>query len=456
MSLFQPFVDRVDSNQWKSILLGITVAKYAFIQYINFRQYKVLQRRTPPAALKGVIDDETYEKTQKYSRAKAKLGFFRRTLSLLVDTGKLYFDVYRTMWSWAGAVLTKWGFASMAPATAGLTLGVAGVSLSTVLIQSALFVVANNAVNFFFKLLVSAFDTFVVEEAYGFNNQTPAVFARLNLTGFVLSNVVSTIAATSLLAIVDYVGSSFTLYATIFFGGFKVFLDTIFGPLILPLFYKKKPLEPGSLRDKISSLASSMNFPMSGVYTIDGSTMTSHSNAFFSGMPWKMEINLFDTLIEQQAEDEIEAIMAHELGHWKLNHISKRSVSDLLWFAFEAKIFEAFVFNEGFYNGLGFPVGIHPVLVGCVLYTFISEALIFKDFAETKVSRIHEYQADKFAKDLNYGESLVRGLIKLDKDNLTTIDGDWLYSSYYNSHPLLLERLSAIEDKPSGDAVKSG
>ncbi|KAJ9081521.1 zinc metalloprotease [Entomophthora muscae] len=220
---------------------------------------------------------------------------------------------------------------------------------------------------------------------------------------------------------------------------------TIFPTFIQPLFNKFSPLEDGPLKDQIEALAKSVEFPLTKLYVIDGSKRSSHSNAYFFGLFKNKRIVLFDTLLDDSTQEEILAILGHELGHWKLNHVTSRLVVTQLHLITVFLVFQQFITNKSLYEAFGFVDGAMPVLIGFVLFQYLYapiEAVV--GFLLNVLSRKHEFEADAFAVQLGKAHPLATGLLKLQKKNLGDMNPDPLYSAYHFSHPPLTERLSAI------------
>lgn len=243
---------------------------------------------------------------------------------------------------------------------------------------------------------------------------------------------------------------------------------TIYPIAILPLFNKLSPLEPGDLKTGVEALAGKLKFPLSELYVIDGSKRSAHSNAYFFGMPWKKHIVIFDTLIEKSETQEVVAVLAHELGHWDLGHTTKNMIISnvsstklscgdavLLLHVYELTrdqahmfyiftLFSVFVHNKSLYQDFGF-YNEMPIIIGFSLFSDALSPLdtVVKLFMNV-LSRRFEFQADEFAKKLGYKTELAKSLIKLQIQNLSTMDADWMYASYHFSHPILSERLGAL------------
>jgi STE24 endopeptidase len=173
------------------------------------------------------------------------------------------------------------------------------------------------------SLPTSIYSTFVLEEKFGFNKQTPKIFVTDILKSQLLTFTLVPPILAGFLSIVQKTGNKFFYYLWVFGATLQIFMITVYPILILPLFNKLSPLQPGGLKDGVEGLAKRLNFPLKELYVIDGSKRSAHSNAYFFGLPWKKHIVIYDTLIEKSEEQEVVAVLAHELGHWSLGHTTK-------------------------------------------------------------------------------------------------------------------------------------
>lgn len=246
------------------------------------------------------------------------------------------------------------------------------------------------------------------------------------------------------LKIIQKTGNGFFFYLWAFGAALQIFMITVYPITILPLFNKLSPLEPGKLKSGVEALASQLKFPLQELYVIDGSKRSAHSNAYFFGLPWKKHIVIYDTLIEKSEPEEVVAVLAHELGHWSLGHTTRLFAISQAHFFYIFSLFSVFINNGSLYEAFGFH-GIRPIIIGFILF---SDALAPMDtlikLMMNILSRKYEFQADAFAQDLGYSTELARSLIKLQIQNLSTMDADWMYASYNFSHPILSERLGAL------------
>ncbi|KAF0705389.1 Aste57867_7056 [Aphanomyces stellatus] len=232
---------------------------------------------------------------------------------------------------------------------------------------------------------------------------------------------------------------------------------TIYPAFIMPLFNKFTPLADGSLRVAIEALASSLQFPLTKLFVCDGSTRSSHSNAYLFGMFNNKRIVLYDTLLAQATQDEIVAILAHELGHWKRWHTVQGLVIQQIYLVAMFAVFGRCMHDRNLFASFGFYGG-HPlpIVVGLTLFLTTVWAPVDKvlSYALTAHSRANEFEADAFAVDLGYGEPLQSGLTKISLENLSNMNPDKLYSAYHYIHPPLAERLAAVGARTTGAAHK--
>lgn len=436
------FLDR-PGFPWKRLVLGFSIGQYVFESFLSFRQYRVLQQTKPPKALQDEVTQETFDKSQAYGRAKAKFGFVSNLYSLVTNIGIYQLDLLPKLWGITGSWL-----ASYAPER-----------FSGEISHSILFFFTFNLISQLLALPVSYYSTFVLEEKFGFNKQTPKLFFTDLLKGQALMVAFGTPILAGFLKIIQSTGTQFFYYLWVFAIAIQVFGITVYPIFIQPLFNKLSPLEPGELRERVEALAKRLSFPLTDLYTIDGSKRSAHSNAYFYGLPWKKHIVIYDTLMEKSEPQEIEAVLGHELGHWSLSHTTKLLGIAQVHLFYVFALFSIFVNNNSLYNSFGFHDS-HPIMIGFILF---SEALSPMDtilrFLMNILSRKFEFEADKFALDLGYKKELARSLIKLQVENLSTMDADWLYASYHYSHPILTERLKALNwasEKKEKSSEKEG
>lgn len=292
----------------------------------------------------------------------------------------------------------------------------------------------------------SLYAQFVIEERHGFNKMTMWLY----ITDWIKSQMLSIVMGGPILALIIWVvrtgGPYFYIYAWAVVACIQIIMLTIYPVLIAPLFNKFTPLEEGSLKTKIEALAAKLEFPLTKLFVIDGSTRSSHSNAYMYGFWWNKRIVLFDTLLTQtNEEDDIVAILGHELGHWKMNHTTYNlMIAQVLIFT-NFFCYGLVMNSEQMYTDFGFIGGDRPVIIGLMLFSFLFSPVDHViGFAMNMLSRRFEYQADAFAKDLGYAHQLRAGLVAISTENKGDLNPDSLYSAYHHSHPTLVERLKAL------------
>lgn len=401
-----------------------------------------------PAELSEHIEEKTFEKARVYGLDKEQYAIFKAIITdVIIVSLEFYFGFLALAWHKSKILTQRFH-----------------LDADNEIHVSCVFMVVLNSISLFKDMPFKIYSIFVLEERHGFNKQTAMFFVKDQLKGFVIGQLISIPISCAVIYIVQAGGDFFFVWLWLFTGVVSLLLMTIYPVFIAPLFDKYSPLEEGPLRSSIEQLASKLKFPLAQLYVVEGSKRSAHSNAYFYGLWGSKRIVLFDTLLmnkgkkdeELKPEDagkgcedtEVLAVLAHELGHWKLGHVTKNivfmQVHLFLMFAAFAYLFK----YDPLYRAVGFPVGERPILVGLLLIvTYVLgayNALI--SFGMTIVSRAFEYQADAFAKGLGYSEELAKALIKLNIDNLGFPVYDWMYSAWNHSHPTLLQRMERLKD----------
>ncbi|KAL6875535.1 myosin-like coiled-coil domain-containing protein [Trichoderma longibrachiatum] len=416
---------------WKRLILGFSVGQFLFESFLTFRQYRVLQSPQPPAVLAKEVSRETFDKSQAYGRAKARFSVASGLWGQLANFAFIQLDVMPKLWSWTGDLLLRY-----APAR-----------FTGEISHSIVFVFAFMLIQQGLSLPTRIYSTFVLEEKFGFNKQTPGLFVSDMVKTNLLTAVLMPPILAGFLKIIQKTGSQFVFYTWVFTAGIQLLMTTLYPTFIQPLFNKLSPLEDGELKTKVNELAARFKFPLHELYVIDGSKRSAHSNAFFYGLPWKKHIVIYDTLLEKSEPEEVLAILAHELGHWKLGHTTSLFGISQAHLLYIFSLFSVFINNRSLYASFGFH-NERPIIIGFLLF---SDALSPMDtviqFLLHIVSRTFEFQADAFANSLGMRAELATSLIKLHVQNLSSMDADWMYASYHFSHPHLSERLKALDWK---------
>jgi STE24 endopeptidase len=470
------FVDKIDKNDLFSGIIVFMTLMFVWEYFLSIRQYLVEKKNTkPPKELLTITDQETFEKSRSYALDKRIYGFFNDMYGQIEGMLILYLGALPYIWSLSKSQLASFD----------------SEWLHSEMTTSLLFVFYFMTFSTITGLPWSIYYTFVIEKKHGFNKQTFGFFVKDNIKKYILTLGLSIPILSLLIYIISIGGDYFFIYAWLFTTCVSMFFIAIYADFIAPLFDSYTPLKDGTLRTQIEELAKSQKFPLYKLYVVEGSKRSVHSNAYMYGFYKSKRIVIFDTLIEgyvsesAQSEatekeeiqngiynepakvivkettadltkestkgcsnEEIVAVLAHELGHWKLNHNLKNlfisQINTFLYFL----IFAVLVNRQVFYQAFGFDTE-KPILIGLIVIM----QFIFAPYNElvsfmmTLLSRRFEFQADAFAKGLNKTQWLKTALVKLQKDNLSFPMSDWLYSTWHFSHPPVLERLAALDDK---------
>ncbi|XP_009615410.1 CAAX prenyl protease 1 homolog [Nicotiana tomentosiformis] len=410
-------------------VLGFMILMYIFETYLDVRQHAAHKLPTLPKTLVGVISQEKFKKSRAYSLDKSYFHFIHEFVTILMDSSILYFRILPWFWKISGESLLYLGLNTENEIFHTLSF------LAGVMVWSQIT-----------DLPFSLYSTFVIETRHGFNKQTVWLFFRDMIKGIALAIVIGPPIVAAIIVIVQKGGP----YLAIYLWGFMLILSlammTIYPVLIAPLFNKFTPLPQGELRLNIENLASSLKFPLKKLFVVDGSTRSSHSNAYMYGFFKNKRIVLYDTLIQQcKNDEEIVAVIAHELGHWKLNHTMYSFIAVQILTLLQFGGYTLVRNSKDLFQSFGFDT--QPVLIGLIIFQHTVIPLQhLVSFGLNLVSRTFEFQADAFAKKLGYAAPLRAGLVKLQEENLSAMNTDPWYSAYHYSHPPLVERLAAIDE----------
>ncbi|KAJ4153421.1 hypothetical protein LMH87_009908 [Akanthomyces muscarius] len=418
---------------WKNVIVGLSVGKFLFESFITLRQCRALcTPQPPPSALQKRISTDTFAQTERYGLAKARFGLARGLWYTAVGYLYLRHDVLASLWHLSGRLLVQW-----APASWGGSA-----------CQSAVFAVLYLAANMAESIPPQLYNTFVLEQRFGFNKQSVAGFFGDQVKTFLISSTFLIVAVVGFLYVNRIAadgGGMLALYLGLAALGLRVFLVTFYPVFILPLFFKLSPLQGKDIQDRIIGLADRLAFPLSKVHVADGSSRSTHSNAFFFGFPWQKNIVVFDTLIQEMSPAEVTVVVAHELGHWKLGHTAWLFALQQLDLVYSFGLFSLVYANPHFYAAFGL-VRERPAVVGFLLFCqALPPVASAHQLLSNVFSRRYEYEADAFARGLGLRAELAAALVKLNVNNLSTVTADSVYSAYHHSHPLLAERLAALD-----------
>ncbi|WP_029906264.1 M48 family metallopeptidase [Prevotella sp. 10(H)] len=400
------------------VILLIVILDFFWTQYLSYRNRK---RMSPeiPAQLDGIYDKQEYARQQEYQKVNSRFGLLTSSIMFLIMLLVLLLGVF----GWLDEILRQYITNEVT-----LTLAFFGIVY-----------IANSIISLPFDY----YATFVIEERFCFNKSTKAVFWLDQLKGFILTIVLGGIIFALLVWFYEALGDYAWLYAWGLVTLFSLFMTLFYSNIIVPLFNKQTPLEEGELRDAIESFSKKAGFAVKNIYVMDASKRSSKANAYFTGFGAKKRIVLFDTLINDLDTNEIVAVLAHEIGHYKKKHTLQGMVISVFYTGIILFLLSLFLDNEEIAIALG---GTEPsfhlgIIAFSILFTPIS--LIIGIFSSIH-SRMNEYQADAYAAGFGLSEPLISGLKKLSVKSLSNLNPDPLYVFFYYSHPTLLQRMDAL------------
>ncbi|OEK08740.1 peptidase M48 [Flavivirga aquatica] len=372
-----------------------------------------------PKELQDVYDDKEYKKSQTYKATNYKFGIITSTFSIALTLGFLLLDGFEFI-------------DNVARTYSENPIVIALIFFGIIMIGSDILTTP-----------FSYYSTFVIEEKFGFNKTSVKTFFFDKIKGWLMMSILGGGILALIIWFYQVTGAYFWLYAWGLVAFFSLFMNMFYSKLIVPLFNKQTPLESGSLRDKISEYANTVGFKLDKIFVIDGSKRSTKANAYFSGFGSEKRVTLYDTLINDLDEDEIVAVLAHEVGHYKKKHIIFNLSASILLTGLTLFILSLFISNPLLSNALGVEVpSFHIGLIAFgLLYSPISEitGLIMNIF-----SRKFEYQADNYAKNTYEAEPLISSLKKLSKNSLSNLTPHKTYVFMHYSHPTLLERITNL------------
>ena len=407
-------------ENWLLLIIFLVLFNYFFstiLEYINDKNWN----SSIPKKMKKFYNKDKYEKARKYSIERGKISFISNSLSMILVILLLWFKGY------------------------GFIDSFISERYDGLFIQSGLFFLTLMILSDLIKLPFDYHYTFIIEEKYGFNKTTLKTFILDKIKKYMLTIIIGGGLLAGTIYLFSNLDNGFWLWLWIGMSIFLVFTNMFYAELIVPIFNKLKPLEAGSLRDKIETYSKKVGYSLSKIYIIDGSKRSSKANAFFSGLGSRKTIALYDTLVDNHSEDELVAVLAHEVGHYKKKHILTSLILSIIQLGLMCFLFELCLYEGNISRALGSDkIVFHLGLVGFgVLYSPIGTIIgVFMNI----LSRKNEFEADAYAKKTYKGSSLELALKKLSVDNLTNLYPHPLYVFMHYSHPPLLKRLEALKN----------
>ena len=402
------------------ILLVLNSLKALVLDVLNAKNIQA-NRGSIPEAYRGVMDDETYSKSVDYSLEKSRFSIITTlygavVLAVVILSGFLPWLWHALEGFWGGSLWAQAGYLVAVTVILGIP-----------------------------DLPFDWYSTFKLEEKYGFNKSTLGLWISDKIKGTLVGFVIGFPLICLLLKLVDWLGNYWWFWGFVVVFVFQLAMMVLYPKLIMPLFNKLEPLEAGDLKDELMDLSDKSGFAAKTIEVMDGSKRSGHSNAFFTGFGKFRRIVLFDTLMEQLETNELKAVLAHEIGHYKRGHIPKMIAMSAGGMLLAFWMIAYLANSPWFYGGFGFE-GVTSIAPAFLLFSILS-GLVSSWLTPvfSILSRKHEYEADAFARDaMDEPDSLIAALRKLNEKNLSNLTPHPLYSAFYYSHPTLLERESAL------------
>jgi len=400
------------------IIIGILLVDFVIDKYIDYLNAKHFNDDIPDE-LEDVYNHEEYSKSQAYKKENYRFSLLTSSFTMILT---LCFFIFK-------------GFAWVD----GFARGFSSNEISVALIFFGVIMIGSDILNTPF----SYYHTFVIEEKFGFNKTSKKLFLVDKIKGWLLSAIIGGGILAIIIWFYDKTGDLFWIYTWLFIGVFTIFMTMFYSSLIVPLFNKQTPLEEGTLKESIYAFSKKAGFTLNNIYVIDGSKRSTKANAYFSGFGAKKRIVLYDTLINDLSTNEIVAVLAHEIGHYKKKHVMVNMFVSLMLTGITLFVFSLLIDNAILSEALSvkmpsFHIGL--ITFG-ILYSPISE---LTGILMNYLSRKFEYQADNYAKIKYNAEDLVSSLKKLSRNSLSNLTPHKANVFVHYSHPTLLQRVKNL------------
>ena len=408
------------AENWLYLIIGLVIFNYLFSTVLDFINGKNWRTEIPPV-MKDFYPEDKYLKAKNYSKEKGKVSLISSTLSTLITLLFLVFDGY----GWLDNFISLY--------------------YDIPFLKSGIFFLVLFILSDFISIPFSCYNTFVIEEKYGFNKTTVKTFVLDKIKGYLLTLIIGGVLLFGAIYIVSLLENGFWVWLWLSLSVIMLLVNMFYADLIVPIFNKLTPLETGSLREKIESYTNKVGYSLKNIYIIDGSKRSSKANAFFSGLGPRKTIALYDTLVEKHTEEELVAVLAHEVGHYKKKHVFTSLFLTIFQLGLMCFLLETCLKVGEISQALGgkemvFHLGL--VAFG-ILYSPVGTIL---SILMNINSRKNEFEADHYAKTTYSGAALELALKKLSVDSLSNLYPHPFYTFIHYSHPPLLKRLSALNE----------
>jgi len=410
----------MNSENWLYLIISLVVFNYIFSTVLNFINNKYWKDEIPPI-MQDYYKKDNYIKAKKYAKEKGQINLISSTLSTLITLLFL--------------ILKGYGY---------LNLLISNY-YEIPFLQSSMFFLSLFVLSDLISIPFSCYNTFVIEEKYGFNKMTVKTFIFDKIKSYLLTIILGGALLYGALILVNILENGFWLFLWLSLSILMLLINMFYADIIVPIFNKLKPLESGSLREKIEQYSQKVGYSLKNIYVIDGSKRSSKANAFFSGLGPRKTIALYDTLIANHTEEELVAVLAHEVGHYKKKHIVTSLILTILQLGLMSYLLEICLKQNEISEALG---GNEPVFhLGLLAFTILYSPIgTILSVLMNINSRKNEFEADNYAKETYNGDSLSLALKKLSVDNLSNLYPHPFYTFLHYSHPPLLHRLEALSE----------
>jgi STE24 endopeptidase len=404
---------------WYWFFIGLILFNYVFsniLELINSKNWKI----DIPEEVKDFYDEKKYNKAREYKIETGRISFLSGTISFLISFGLIWFK----------------GF--------GFVSNYIDLNFDSAFVKTSVFFLFFYLINFIISIPFSYYSTFYIEEKYGFNKTTIKTFFLDKIKSIALSLLIGGTLLFLAMFALDLFEKGYWIYLWIGLSAFVIFLNMFYAQLIVPIFNKLTPLDNGLLREKIEKYADQVGYSLKNIFVIDGSKRSTKANAFFSGLGPKKTIALYDTLIEKHSDEELVAVLAHEVGHFKKKHILLTLIISIIQLGLMSYLFEVCMSYNNIAEALGSSqMSFH---IGLIAFSFVFSpiGLIIGIFLNI-LSRKNEFEADDYAKTTYDGNALQLALKKLSVDTLSNLYPHPLYVFLHYSHPPLIQRLSNLK-----------
>lgn len=408
------------AENWLYLIIGLVIFNYLFSTVLDFINGKNWRTEIPPV-MKDFYPEDKYLKAKNYSKEKGKVSLISSTLSTLITLLFLVYDGY----GWLDNFISLYSDIQF--------------------LKSGIFFLLLFILSDIISIPFSCYNTFVIEEKYGFNKTTVKTFVLDKIKGYLLTLIIGGVLLFGAIYIVSLLENGFWVWLWLSLSVIMLLVNMFYADLIVPIFNKLTPLENGSLRKKIESYTNKVGYSLKNIYIIDGSKRSSKANAFFSGLGPRKTIALYDTLVEKHTEEELVAVLAHEVGHYKKKHVITSLFLTIFQLGLMCFLLETCLKVGEISQALGgkemvFHLGL--VAFG-ILYSPVGTIL---SILMNINSRKNEFEADHYAKTTYSGVALELALKKLSVDSLSNLYPHPFYTFIHYSHPPLLKRLSALNE----------